>query len=179
MRDSTPKDLPGQAVIGLPDGVLPLWQGIFMVSQVAMAAERMLAQVKATAFLIVTLLLLLAIPAIADEAERIGRIRERAILAADVLRVARLAEACGRRDATWAGRVRAMVIARQEVDAARYGDEVEGGRKAVRWLMLGARLVADAAADAEYDRYGEVACAELDETGDVTGADRLLAAEGR
>ena len=129
--------------------------------------------------LLVAALIPVAVPALGDEAARIAAIRDRAVAAADVLRVARLAEACGRRDAAWASRVKAMVIARQEADAARFGDEVEGGREAVRWLMLGGRLVADAAADAEHDRYGEVACAELDKTGDVRGVDRLLAAEAR
>ena len=110
-----------------------------------------------------------------DDAARVAAIRERVILSADVLRVARLAAACGRRDAAWSARGRAFVIARQTEDADRHADEVEGGREAVRWMMLGARIVATSAADAEHDRYGEFACRRLDESGDLADVDALIA----
>ena len=104
-------------------------------------------------------------------------IRERVVLSADVLRVARLAEACGRRDAAWSSRVLSFVISRQGEDAERFAEEVEGGRDAIRWMMVGARQVATAAADAEHDRYGEAACRVLYESGDVGEVDRLTAEE--
>ncbi|WP_376100792.1 hypothetical protein ACE7GA_27455 (plasmid) [Roseomonas sp. CCTCC AB2023176] len=118
--------------------------------------------------------LLLGGVAWADDAARVSSIRDRVLLAGDVLRVAHLAGACRLRDADWIAQLRDLVAARQAEDARRHTDEVEGGEASLRWMMLGARLNATAAATAEHERYGQAACRELETSGDLTAADRLL-----
>ncbi|WP_376100667.1 hypothetical protein ACE7GA_27020 (plasmid) [Roseomonas sp. CCTCC AB2023176] len=119
--------------------------------------------------------LLLGGAARADDAARVSSIRDRVLLAGDVLRVAHLAGTCNLRDADWVTRLRDLVAARQAVDVRRHADEVEGGEASLRWMMLGTRLYATAAATAEHERYGQAACRELKNSGDLTSADRLLA----